>query len=175
LQRFEITVASAYRTRPSVLLNPVGGGMPETLPAAKAVEVFGSIIDRHSIKDARIGVDAIQTFGYGTVSYQRNEVFALRLFVGHELASGNGEWEAELSYANTKDTNVGNACTNVADCYGSTTGTVVSAGGTLYYRINRDWFTIAQLFLNRTTLARMSGEDPSITGLSGYFRIAYRF
>jgi hypothetical protein len=177
LQRFEITVASAYRYRPAFSLTPVGmGAAAIPLPAAKSVEVYGSIVDRRSYKDARIGVDGVQTFGVGTVAYQRDEVFALRGFVGRELDSGKGEWEAEISYAESKDTNIDYNCTNVVDCYGSTSGTVISAGGTLYYRFNRDWFMIAQAYLARTTLTRaMLAADPTITGLTGYARFAYRF
>ncbi|MEO8552779.1 MAG: hypothetical protein ABI678_22530, partial [Kofleriaceae bacterium] len=112
------------------------------------------------------------------IGFQRDEVFALRAFASRDLASGKGEWEAEISYATSKDTNSGYACSaaNVNDCYGQTNGTVISAGGSLYYRLNRDWFLIAQAYLSQTALT-VSGQaaDPSITGVSGYFRIAYRF
>jgi hypothetical protein len=178
LQRFEITVATSYRYRPQFTLLPVTAVMGTVLPAAKSVEVYGSIVDRRSFKDARIGVDAVQTFGVGTVAYQRNEVVALRGFVGRELDSGKGEWEAEISYAENRDAGTSDlACTmGFANCFGFTTGNVLSGGGTLYYRFNRDWLMIAQAYLSRTTLTRgADAPDPSITGLSGYGRIAYRF
>ena len=185
LERFEVTVAAAYRSRPGFTLTPVvaGGGTappPITLTAARGYEVYGSFIDRHSFGDSRIGVDAVETFSYGNVAFQRDEVFAFRAFISRELTSGKGEWEAEVSYATTKDTNNGGtACdsTNLNTCYGETNGTVISAGGSLYYRLNRDWFLIGQAYLSQTTLKQATGtmDDPSILGLSGYFRIAYRF
>ena len=57
---------------------------------------------------------------------------------------------------------------------------MISIGGTLYYRINRDWFLIGQLYLSQTSLTVAQGtgtpaDDPAIDDLSGYFRIAYRF
>jgi hypothetical protein len=176
LQRFEITTAMAYRWRPSFVLAPVGAVMGTELPAAKSVDVYGSITDRHSFKDTRIGVDAVQVFGVGQVAYHRNEVFALRGFVGRELANGHGEWEAEVSYSDTKDVNGTMGCTNLTSCFGESAGTVVSAGGTIYYRYNRDWLMIGQGYLSRTQLTTTGQPaDPTITGLTGYFRVAYRF
>jgi len=181
LERFEITVAGGYRSRPKFTLTPVTTSMTAqtlSLPAARGYELYGSIIDRRSIADMRLGIDGVQTFASGSVGFQRDEVFAVRAFASRELASGKGEWEAEISYSTTKDTNSGYTCTanNVNECFGQTNGTVISAGGSLYYRINRDWFLIGQAYLSQTTLTQISmAADPAITGLSGYFRIAYRF
>jgi len=183
LERFEVTVAAAYRSRPGFTLipfvNPGTTPSPITINAAKGYELYGSFIDRHSFGDSRVGVDAVETFSSGTVAFQRDEVFALRGFISRELQSGKGEWEAEVVYSTTKDTNSGYTCTaaDVASCYGQTNGTVISAGGALYYRLNRDWFLIGQAYLSQTTLkvAMAMADDPSILGLSGYFRIAYRF
>jgi hypothetical protein len=181
LERVEITVAGGYRSRPGFSLVPATSSMaaqPLTLRAAKGYELYGSIIDRRSIADMRLGIDGVQTFAAGNIAFQRDEVFAVRAFASRELDSGKGEWEAEVSYSTSKDTNSGYACTavNVNECYGATNGTVISAGGALYYRINRDWFLIGQAYLSQTTLT-VSGHaaDPGITGLQGYFRIAYRF
>ena len=115
---------------------------------------------------------------------------ALRAFAGRELQSGRGEWELEAQYSSTKDIENGSidpttftACSTVTTCYGSTTGTVISLNGTIYYRINRDWFLIGQLSLSQTSLSVASSmtaagvqvNDPAIDDLTGYFRIAYRF
>jgi len=181
LERFEITVAGAYRSRPGFTLTPAGGmAASVNLLAAKGYELYGSVIDRHSFGDSRIGIDAVQTFASGTVAFQRDEVFAIRGFISRELTSGKGEWEAEVAYSTTKDTNNGGTVCSAADlnsCYGATNGTVLSAGGSLYYRLNRDWFLIGQAYVSQTSLkqAAMMSSDPSILGLSGYFRIAYRF
>ena len=184
LERFELTVAAAYRSRPGFTLTPFAPAgttvTPINLSAARGYEVYGSVIDRHSFGDSRIGIDAVETFSYGNVAFQRDEVFALRGFISRELSSGKGEWEAEVSYATTKDTNNGGTVCTAADlnsCYGATNGTVISAGGSLYYRLNRDWFLIGQAYVSQTTLKQATGmmDDSAILGLSGYFRIAYRF
>ena len=43
------------------------------LPEEQGVEVYGSIVDRHSIKDMRLGLDVSDSFavGDGTVPAQR--------------------------------------------------------------------------------------------------------
>jgi hypothetical protein len=67
-------------------------------------------------------------------------------------------------------------------CFGSATSTILSAGGTLYYRLNRDWFLLGSAFVNRTTITSsvatsgpVTVKDPATLGLSGLFRISYRF
>ena len=54
---------------------------------------------------------------------------------------------------------------------------IVGVGGDLYYRLNEDWFGIAMLSVERNTtrLAGAMADDPAITGLTGFLRIAYRF
>jgi hypothetical protein len=177
LERFEVTVAMAYRERPAFQLTSPDGLVTQAYDAASSVEVYGAITDRHSIAELRLGADGMQTYGVGSTAYQRSEVTALRAFAGRELASGHGEWEAEVSYATSKDANVGTMCTNFADCYGQATTDVLSLGGTLYYRVNRDWFVIGSAYLSRTTTtsdATMTA-DPTITGVTGLFRASYRF
>lgn len=190
LNRFEVTVAATYRNRPGFTLDPLAmgsGGQSLSLTAEKGYEIYGSILDRRSFADMRIGLDGLETFTVGDIPFQHSNVFAVRAFVGRELESGRGEWEAEATYSTTKD--IVNAtidpatftqCADVGSCYGSTSGTVISIGGTLYYRINRDWFLIGQLYVSQTslTVAQASGTpaaDPAIDDLTGYFRIAYRF
>lgn len=180
LQRFEISTAVTYRYRPDVTLTGPGATPTTvTLPAAKGVDVYASIVDRHSIKDLRLGLDVSRTFAVGTVAYQRSEVLAVRASAAHDIRDGRGEWEAELAYATTKDLNAGMACASIDTCFGSTTNKILSLGGNLYYRLNADWFALASLSLSRqatTTLQNnMTQTDPSITGLTGFFRIAYRF
>ena len=98
---------------------------------------------------------------------------------GRELADGHGEWEAEVAYASNKDDNAGMTCTDIPSCYGASESTILSLGGNLYYRFNRDWFAMGSVFLNHSSITHVdmsgSSEDPAVTGLSGYLRIAYRF
>jgi hypothetical protein len=105
---------------------------------------------------------------------------AYRAFGARELASGKGEWEAEITYAQTADSGNNMACSiGSTDCYGSTTGNILSLGGNFYYRFNRDWFSVTSAYISQTKLtsnnAGMTASDPAINGLTGFFRIAYRF
>ncbi len=185
-ERFELTTAVTYRNRPSFEVAPIGSnnGDEITLLEARSVDVYGSITDRVSFKDMRLGIDAIDSFGVGgassnTVPYQRDETTAFRAFAARELDNGHGEWEAEISYASNTDSNVGAACaalTDLASCFGDSNSSVLSAGGTLYYRFNRDWFLIASAYLSKTDITvATQPADPAIIGLTGYLRFSHRF
>ena len=65
-------------------------------------------------------------------------------------------------------------------------GAIILGGGTVFYRINRDWFAIGTLFVSRQTLTHndvdpatpmtvVPGTGSSVTGLTGFARLAYRF
>ena len=190
LQRFEITLQSAYRWRPAVALDAGNGMMSYTLPATKGVDLYASITDRRSFKDLRLGVDASRSFAVGNVAFQRSEIFGVRAFAARELKNGHGEWEAEVSYTTTKDKAAGIICLpgapTPATCFGSSNGAILSVGGTLFYRINRDWLAMGSAFITRQTLTHndvdpampntvIPGTDPPVTGLTAFARIAYRF
>jgi hypothetical protein len=185
LQRFEITAAAAFRYRGAITLSPppqMGGATPITaeLPAATSAELYGAITDRRSIARLRLGVDGSRVFGVGSATYHRTSSTAVRAFVARELADGHGEWEAEVAYATNEDDNAGMMCGgDLLACFGSAKSNTLSLGGNLYYRFNRDWFAFVSLFLNRSSITHIEGEeatvDPTVTGLSGYLRIAYRF
>ena len=180
VQRFELSVAVAYRYRPGFTLSAPDGSGAQQLDPASGVDVYGSFIDRRSFAHLRLGIDGSRSFSTGNVAYQRSEVLALRAFAARELASGKGEWEAEISYASTKDVNEGMnglMCTTVQTCFGASTGTIISAGGTFYYRFNRDLFGVASAYVSSTAIqeANMMGGDPGIIGLTGFVRAAYRF
>lgn len=190
LQRFQITAAVAYRYRGAVTLtapaqldaagNPV---MANTfpLPAAQSVEVYGAITDRRSIKDLRLGVDGSRIFGVGSSTYQRTSSTTLRASAAHDLGDGRGEWEAEVAYNSTKDDSAGKTCsvTDLITCSGAAQSSILSFGGNVYYRFNRDWFAMGSLFLNHTSITHVemmtSVADPAVIGLTGFLRIAYRF
>ncbi len=195
LQRFEVTLQGAYRYRPKVALDTPGAmGIAvttTTLDAAKGVDLYAAITDRRSFKDLRLGVDVSRSIGLGDVAFQRSEVFAVRGSAARELANGHGEWEAEVSYASTKDSAKGFACSPLAantpnTCFGSSNGAIYSAGGTLFYRVNRDWMAIGTLFLTHQTLTHndvtpampnmvVAKQDPAVNGVIGFARISYRF
>jgi hypothetical protein len=182
LQRFEVTAAVAYRRRGNITLAPPpqATATVTALPAAQSVEVYGALTDRHSIADLRLGVDGSRVFGVGSATYQRTTSLSLRAFAARELENGHGEWEAELAYSSAKDDTAGVTCAgDIKSCFGASTSNVLSLGGNLFYRINRDWFAMASLFLNRTAITHaetgMTTNDPAVTGVSGFLRIAYRF
>jgi len=182
-QRFELSFQASYRYRPGVAI-PQGNGttQPATinLQGNKGVELYGSFVDRRSIKDLRLGVDGTRSFGIGEVAFNRSEILSLRAFAGRELKNGHGEWEGEVQYTTTKDSASGIDCSNVYTCYGSSTGAIAQAGGNLYYRFNRDWFVLGHLGLTRQTLSynrtmQPPVADPAVYGVTAYFRAAYRF
>jgi hypothetical protein len=184
LQRFEITAAASYRYRGQVTLTapPQMGVAPFTtaLPAAQSLELYGAITDRRSVADLRLGVDASRIFGVGSATYQRTTSLSLRAFAARELANGHGEWEAEVAYNSSKDDTAGTTCGgDLITCFGAANSTIISLGGNAYYRFNRDWFAMASLFLNRTSIEHIematTTQDPAVLGLSGFFRVAYRF
>jgi hypothetical protein len=181
LQRFELTTALTFRYRNELTLVGQGGTPPPTftIPAGKSLELYGSLTDRHSIADLRIGVDGSRIIRIGDATYQRTKALALRGSIGRELANGHGEWEAEVAYSQTQDDDAGVMCTVLTSCFGSANSNILSAGGNLYYRINRDWFAMGSAFISRTNITHFenmtSTQDPPVTGLTGFARIAYRF
>ena len=184
LQRFEVTAALSYRRRGEVTLTVppqmAGTPMTTTLPAAQSVEFYGAVTDRHSFKDLRLGADGSRVFGVGSVTFQHTTSLSLRAFAARELSNGHGEWEAEIAYSSTNDDNAGVACAgDLNACFGAARSSIISIGGNLFYRINRDWFAMGSLFLNRNAVKHVdmtgSTNDPAVIGLSGFARVAYRF
>jgi hypothetical protein len=181
LQRFELTAAFAYRYRGEVVLTSPATATPvtTTLPAAQSVEVYGSITDRRSIADLRLGLDASRVFGVGSSTFQRTASTTVRASAAHELGNGHGEWDLEAAFTNTADDNAGKACTDITTCFGAANANIYSFGGNLYYRLNRDWFALASAFVNLTSITHVdvaaSTADPMVTGLTGFFRLSYRF
>jgi hypothetical protein len=179
-QRFEVSTAISYRFRPAFTLRPPDptATTQVDLPEASSVEVWGSFVDRHSIKDARIGIDASKSFAVGQQAYQRSTLLMARIFVNREMAKGRGEWEAEASYSKVEDSILGMnlGCTMVSDCYGTSNNTLFDIGGQLFYRLKADWFAIGTLHITRITNKRSDMvADPTVYGLTGFFRIAKRF
>ncbi len=196
LQRFEVTLQGAYRQRPAVALDSAGladgtGTTTYTLNATKGLDFYAAITDRRSFKDLRLGVDVSRSISLGDVGFQRSSVLAMRASAARELANGHGEWEGEVSYATTRDSAKGIICLGGATptpntCFGSSNGAILSAGGTLFYRVNRDWMLIGTLFITHQTLTHndvdpatptvvVAKQDPSVNGVMGFARISYRF
>lgn len=185
MQRFEVTAAAAFRYRGETTLtappqtNMMLPRATTTLPAAQSVEVYGSIVDRRSFADLRLGVDGSRVFGVGSSTYQRSKFLSVRAFGSRVIADGKAEIELEVAYSTNQDDSAGVNCVDLSTCFGAAESTVISGGGNFMYRLNRDWFLLASLFVNRAAITHidMAGrvKDPAATGLSGYFRLAYRF
>jgi hypothetical protein len=197
LNRFELSIDASYRERgtidiPYILNDGMGTKATQTLQASKGAELHGSFVDRRSFKDMRLGIDAVRTLKLGAVSdpaFQRSEILAVRVFGARELENGHGEWEAEVAYTQSVDTSTGTTCIPdgskpVSNCYGSSKGSILSAGGTIYYRINTDWMVVGSLYLTHQSLESIGNavvppvtytSDPAIIGITGFGRIAYRF
>jgi hypothetical protein len=184
LNRFEITLATAYRYRPEVTLTPANSMNTITLDPAKGIDVYGGIMDRRSLFDLRIGVDASRSFAVGNISFSRSEILAVRGYASREIGKGRGEWEAEVSYATSRDRNGGDqaACGAVspANCFGTSKAKIISVGGQVYYRVKDNVFAIGNLWisqmgLDRQTAPTMTQSDPAILSLTGFVRLAYRF
>ncbi|MBA3817792.1 MAG: hypothetical protein H0X17_02790 [Deltaproteobacteria bacterium] len=183
LQRFEVTIASAYRYRPDLTLRAPDGTTNIALAAAKGVDVFGSVMDRRSLFGLRVGVDVSKSFGLGNVAFQRSEVLATRLFAAREIGEGRGEWEGEVSYSTSLDRAGGSGCTGTAtspaDCFGTSKAKIMSGGANVYYRIRGNLFGLGSLFVSRMNLQRLDGmtvtADPAVTSVTGFLRVAYRF
>jgi hypothetical protein len=173
-----------YRYRGEVTLTAppqANGNAPQNtkLPAAQAAEVYGAITDRHSIAGLRLGVDGSRSFGVGSSTYQRTSSLSLRASAAHDISNGQGEWEAEVAYSNSKDDSAGKVCGDIVSCSGAAQSTIVSVGGNVYYRLNRDWFGVGSVFVNQTAVTHVdmtgSVDDPAVIGVTGFVRIAYRF
>jgi hypothetical protein len=183
LQRFWVSTALSYRERPAFALKSPNGMTIANIDEASSVDVWASIVDHHSFKDMKLGIDGSQTFGVGTVAFQRTKAFNLRLFGSHEFKEGRGEWQAEVAYTTLTDSvrNATAMCqlapTSVPDCYGYSTASLLGFGGQVYYRLNADWFGVVSAYATQINSKRgdVATADPAVLSLTGFLRIAYRF
>jgi len=176
-QRFQLSTAISYRSRPGFTL-PTGANTTVNIDDASSVEVWASLVDRHSIKDARVGIEGSQSFGIASIPYQRNTALYLRGYVGHTIKDGRGEWMLEAAYLKAVDAQKTSTCGDVNTCYGSSESAIIDFGGELYYRLKSDWFAVGSLSLAHNTtraVANMTTADPAVNSLTGFLRIAYRF
>jgi hypothetical protein len=191
LQRFELSTAATYRQRQEFTLTTADPTVASiTIPAAKSVELWGSIVDRRSFKGARIGLDVARSFGLGGNSYQHSNTQTYRVSVLREFAEGRGEWEGDITYATVLNDAASSMtqCTagtmnieqQINICYGNSNNKLISGGGQVVYRLKPDWLAIANLYVLRTANKSLDGAgkvvtDPTITGFTGFLRIAKRF
>ncbi|HUH02296.1 MAG TPA: hypothetical protein VML75_09885 [Kofleriaceae bacterium] len=181
-QRFEVSVSGMVRRRPEIrVARPMAE--PIVFPAAQAAEVTLGVVDRRSFKGYRAHGGLTRVFGFGEENLYRSEANILRLGAGKEFKQGLGEYEVDLSYLSSTDEGRDVACDvlNPLTCYGTSKVNTVSLGGTVFYRIKRDWFLIGNASVASQgitvvdTLAMQETSQPRILITSAFFRAAYRF
>jgi hypothetical protein len=65
-------------------------------------------------------------------------------------------------------------------CFGNSNNKLISGGGQVVYRLKTDWLLIGNLYVLRTANKSLNGTgmvviDPTVTGFTGFLRIAKRF
>ncbi len=179
--RFEVSTSGAVRRRPDLDLKTSDGATTITVGAAQTAEVVLQAVDRRSILGLRLGGMVLRAFGVGGSNFARTSSLIVRLSAGRALASGNGEWSANLGYATSSDDNVGVACnaTMLATCWGSAKSRTISLEGAGSYRIGRSWLGIASLELAnqglQVTDAMALVKQPSVIVVTALVRLSYRF
>lgn len=181
-QRFEVSVSGMLRRRPEIQVARAPAE-PIVFPAAQAAEVTLGVVDRRSFKGYRAHGGFTRVFGFGEENLYRSEANILRLGAGKEFKQGLGEYELDLSYLSSTDEGRDVACDvlNPLTCFGTSKVNTLSIGGTVFYRIKRDWFLIGNASLASQgittvdTLGMQETSQPRILITSAFFRAAYRF
>jgi len=182
LQRFEISTQAAVRRRPDVTV-PDATGQPVVIaPEARGAELFLQAVDRRSILGLRIAASVARFFGFGDANVNKSQSVNARLAASREFGNGRGEWELEGGFIAAQDDNLGVVCdfAQLLTCYGSSSLTSVSGGGSIFYRLGSSWLAmasaqIATLSLTTTDNANGQVAQPPVLSTTGFLRIAYRF
>jgi hypothetical protein len=184
-QQIEASVQVAGRVRPDLTV-PAGGtggaaGTPTTyaLKGASSIDVWGQLVHRDLFR-SRIGVDGIRSYLVSDTS-ARSSFYSFRLFLSREFRQGRGTWEGEASYSATKD----EVANDQTLAYGKAKTSTLAASGNLFYRLKTSWFVMGSLGVGRfsvesigRTLPMMAITkltDPTVTSISAFLRLAYRF
>lgn len=176
-QQLEASVQVSGRFRPDVTVP--NGAANFTFKASQSVDVWGQLVHRDLFK-SRIGVDGVRSYSLGDTS-ARSSFYNFRLFLSREFRQGRGNWEGEVGYSASKD--------EVSDDktldFGKSKTSTLSAAGTMFYRLKTSWFVMGSLGLGRLSVESIgrsvSGmpivktQDPTVTSISAFVRLAYRF
>jgi hypothetical protein len=184
-QRFEVSTSGALRRRPEFTI-PAGDRNLTTddvvFPASQGADITFSAVDRHSVKDMRIGLSATRSFSVGNVNLYRTRSWVARLDGSKEIAEGKGEVEGTFTYVQSKDDNRGATCTpgDPSTCYGAAQVQSFTLGGVVYYRFKPAWFVIGSAAIGRQLMsaadsAGMLQAQPALLTLNLLLRLAYRF
>jgi hypothetical protein len=121
----------------------------------------------------------VRIFGIGTNAAKSTSQI-VRVTGNREIGDGKAELEASLAYQGSVDENREVcAVTDINTCYGSSEVSTISASGTMFYRLRRDWFAMGTLDLARIKLTTLDGgmavSNPAILSTTFFVRLAYRF
>ena len=184
--RWEVTTAAAVRQRPEIALtarddngDPIGN--PQIIPAARSAEIFVQAVDRRLFKGVRAAVGFVRIFALGTQpGANRSTSNIVTASASREIADGKGEWQADLAYLASTDENR-SACdlTSLNTCYGSSNVTTITATGTGFYRLKRDWLLVGVVEVAHQSLQVLDNgvmeSQPGVLSTTAFARIAYRF
>jgi len=177
--RWEVTAAGAVRQRPEIALTADTGGTNQIIPQARSGEVFFQAVDRRFYGGLRLAGSFVRIFGIGT-NAARSESQIVRATANRDVGDGRGEWEVSAAYQSSNDENR-EICTitDLTTCYGSSRVRTISASGTGFYRLSRDWLAMGTIDLARQQLTTLDGatmvENPAILSTTFFVRLAYRF
>lgn len=190
--RFQVTASGALRRRPEIVLRRNGDDADPVvdtdddlvLPLAQALDITLNIVDRKSFERFRIAASVTRSAGFGDKNLDRSKSTSAVLQGSRDLLNGKGEFELNLNYLKADDDDRTLACDvaiiNVLNCYGTSASSSIGAGGMVFYRPDRNWFAMGMLSAARQSLTTsdMGGTNrkhPSITAVTAFARLAYRF
>jgi len=180
-ERFEISTAAQVRQRPDITLATGDPTKGITVKAAEAAELSLQAVDRRSFAGLRLGLFGLRSFSIGDANLARTQVLIVRASAAHEIADGQGEWEADLGYVASKDDSVGGTCdpNTFTSCWGTSEASTISLAGFGMYRLAASWLGVASLELAsqhlKTTDTMKTIDQPSILMVTAMLRLSYRF
>lgn len=174
-QRFEVSTSGQVRQREALMLESPGDGQDVDIPGTQAAEFLVSVVDRRSVAGLRIGASFMAIFPIGDNMPNRSNSKIIRAHTSRMFADEKGEFEVDVSLLLGDDSGLGACANNVLECYGQSSITALSLGGTVFYRFARSWFGIAHFGFSNHSLSDSLANDTATRLINGFARIAYRF
>ncbi|MCP4449792.1 MAG: hypothetical protein GY811_31340 [Myxococcales bacterium] len=190
--RFAVSASGTVRRRPEITLVQTDETLL-LLPLAQALDIQLQLVDRHSLKDFRIGVSVNRSSGLGeenldqskSTNLDRSKSTYASLDLSRDFAGGKGEFEVNLNYLKATDQSLSFNCTptevDFQECFGTSDTTSLGASGVVFYRPKRNWFAMGMIDLahqSQKTGSIVAGErtaQPAVLMVTAFLRLAYRF
>lgn len=180
-QRFEISVSSGLRRRPSVSVETADGAMV-AFPAAKNADVSVTVLDRRSIAKLRVSATATVFYPLADDAANRSRGTLVRLAAGRVFADGRGELDADVMVERFRDQTGRDACMTSMDvfaCYGAAKITAGQAGVLASWRAGREWLVIGDVHFGArdVTSSTVMGEveSPRAYSITAFARLQWRY